>query len=47
MIRPWYMPSAYGVEGGPWRVKCHSKRLVSRGAAKKAGSGKRESSRDS
>ena len=37
----------YGVEGGPWRVKCHSKRLVSRGAAARVGSGERESSRDS
>ena len=35
------------MEGGPVRVKCHSKRLFSRGAAVREGSGEMESSRDS
>ena len=33
------MPEAYGVEGGPWRVKCHSNRLDSSGAACRVASG--------
>lgn len=34
MMRPWYMPPAYGDgSGGPQIVKCHSKRLVSSGSA--------------
>lgn len=44
IIRPWYSPEAYGVEGGPWRVKCHSKRLDSKGAACKVASGFERSS---
>lgn len=44
MMRPWYAPSLYGVDGGPERVKCHSKRLDSRGAACRVGSGWVESS---
>ena len=43
-MRPWYAPSLYGVEGGPLRVKCHSKRLDSSGAACNDGSGWLESS---
>lgn len=38
-MRPWYIPDAYGVEGGPWTVKCHSKRLDSKGAAWMVASG--------
>ncbi len=38
------MPSEYGVDGGPARVKCHSKRSDSRGEAWRVGSGWEESS---
>lgn len=38
-MRPWYIPEAYGVEGGPCSVKCHTKRLSSKGAACKVASG--------
>jgi hypothetical protein len=38
-MRPWYMPAAKGDEGGPRRVKCHSKRFVSRGEAWKSREG--------
>ena len=41
------MPEEYGVDGGPDIVKCHSKRLASKGAAVREGSGESESSRDS
>lgn len=47
MMRPWYMPFSYGDAGGPVIVKCHSKRLDSRGCAVREGSGWRDSSLDS
>ncbi len=43
-MRPWYIPCAYGVFGGPARVKCHSKRSDSMGAACRVESGFVESS---
>jgi hypothetical protein len=38
-MRPWYVPFSKGDEGGPRRVKCHSKRFVSIGEAWKSRDG--------
>jgi hypothetical protein len=46
-MRPWYTPPSKSVPAGPRIVKCHSKRLSSRGSAKYCEEGSRESSRTS